>query len=64
MKKKFFVTHRINARFVAEVEAENIEEAKELATMEYWNADFGPAEDIDGKIIKIEDEDGNFVYED
>lgn len=33
------------------------------AESEYLDADFGEAEDIDGEMIVVEDEKGNFVWE-
>lgn len=63
MKKKFYVTYKIEARYVAEVEAEDLEEAKAKAEEEYDSADFGEAEDIDGELIIVEDAKGNYIYE-
>ena len=60
---KFYVTYKIEARYVAKVEADNLEEAIKKAESEYLDADFGVAEDIDGEMIVVEDEKGNFVYE-
>jgi len=60
---KFYVTYKIEARYIAEVEAENLEEAKSKAESEYIDADFGKAEDIDGEAIIVEDENGNYVWE-
>lgn len=60
---KYYVTYKVEARFIAEVEADDIEEAKKKAESEYVDADFGVAEDIDGEPIIIEDENGNYVWE-
>jgi phosphomannomutase len=60
---KYYVTYKIEARYIAEVEAENLEEAMEKAESEYIDADFGAAEDIDGEAIIVEDENGNYVWE-
>ena len=60
---KYYVTYKINARYIAEVEADDIEEAMQKADAEYIDADFGAAEDIDGEKVIVEDEDGNFVWE-
>lgn len=60
---KYYVTHRVEARYIVGVEADNIEEAKEKASSEFSDADFGVAEDIDGEPIIIEDENGNYVWE-
>ena len=61
--KRFYVTYKINARFVAAVTANDLEEAKKAAEAAYMDADFGEAADIDGEPIVIEDEHGNFVWE-
>lgn len=63
MKKKFYVTYKVEARYVAEVEAEDLEEAKAKAEEEWDSADFGEAENIEGEIIIVEDAKGNYVYE-
>lgn len=60
---KYSVTYKIEARFVVEVEAENVDEAKVKAESEYIDADFGAASDIEGEQIVVEDENGNFVFE-
>lgn len=62
-KKTYYVTYKIDARYVVEVEAKNLEEAMEEAESMYYDADFGEAEDIDGNPIIVEDEKGNFVWE-
>lgn len=60
---KYYITYKIDARYIAEVEADNLEEAMEKAESEYMDADFGVAEDIDGEQIIVEDENGNYVWE-
>lgn len=60
---KYYVTYRIDARYIAEVEADSLEEAKKKADEEWCDADFGAAQDIDGEPIIVEDENGNFVWE-
>ena len=60
---KYYVTYRIDARYIAEVEADSLEEAKRKADEKWCDADFGAAQDIDGEPIIIEDENGNFVWE-
>lgn len=59
--KKFYVTHRITAKYTVEVTADNIEEAVAKAEEEFSNADFGVATDIDGKAIIVEDAAGNIT---
>ena len=60
---KYYVTYKIDARYIAEVEAENIEEAKQKAEVKFLDADFGEAEDIDGEAIIVEDNNGDYVWE-
>lgn len=60
---KYYVTFKIDARYIAEVEANSLEEALEKADDAYMDADFGVAEDIDGEAIIVEDEKGNYVWE-
>ena len=60
---KYYITYKIEARYVTEVEADNLEQAMKKAESEYLDADFGEAEDIDSEMIAVEDEKGNFVWE-
>ena len=60
---KYWVTHSVTARYVSEVDADNIEEAIKKADIEFSEADFGEAKDIDGNAIVVEDENGNYVWE-
>ena len=59
----FYVTYKVEARYIAKVRAGSLDEAKALAEDMFCEADFGDAEDIDGEPIIIEDEDGSFVWE-
>lgn len=60
---KYYVKYSLRARYIAEVEADNLEEAMEKAEMKCWDADFGDAEDIEGDAIIVEDENGNYIWE-
>ena len=60
---KYWVRFRIDARYETEVEADSLEEAKELATDNYIDADLGEARDIEGEIVSVEDADGNYLFE-
>ena len=57
---KYYVTYRIDARYIARVNADSLEEAKEKAQAAWESADFGEASDIDGDIVLIKDEAGNY----
>lgn len=59
----YYVTYKIDARYIAEVEADSFEEAMEKAEENYIDADFGVAQDIDGEPVVVEDESGNFIWE-
>lgn len=59
----YYVSYKIDARYIAEVEANSLEEAMEKAEESYMEADFGVAQDINGEPIIVEDESGNFVWE-
>lgn len=60
---KYYVTYKVEARYIAEVEADSIKEARRKAIEEFYDADFGVAEDIEGEDIIVEDENGNYVWE-
>ena len=60
---KYYVTYKVEARYVTEVEADNLEEAMKKGQYEYFDADFGVARDIDAEAIMVEDENGNYVWE-
>ena len=59
----YYVTYKIEARFIASIKADSIAEALEAAKDRFTDADFGEAEDIDGEPIIIENENGNYVWE-
>lgn len=58
---RYSVEMRVDARYLAEVEAESIEEARVKANSAFEGADFGEAYNIDASITSIQDEAGNFV---
>lgn len=59
----FYVTYKVESRYIASVEADCKETALKEAENKFQDADFGDAEDIEGEAIIIEDEDGNYVWE-
>ena len=59
----YFVTFKVDARFVAAVEAENPEKAIAEAKLRFYDADCGEFEDIQGEETTVEDENGNYVWE-
>lgn len=60
---KYYVTIKVDAKFVAEVNADNPSEARTKAGIAFSEADFGVATDIDGKAIMVESEDGDILWE-
>ena len=60
---KYYVTYKVEARYIAKVEADNLEEARKKASEEFCDADFGAATNIGGENIIVEDENGNYVWE-
>ena len=59
----YFVTYRVEAHFLAAVDAENLEEALKSAEGRFQDASFGEAKDIEGEAIVVEDWNGNFIWE-
>lgn len=59
----YYVTFRIDGRYVAKVTSLDLEKAKEDAVFEYYDADFGTLECVESEIILVEDENGNYLYE-
>lgn len=64
---KFYVTYKVEGRYIAEVKADSLEEARKEAEFEYENADFGELEDIGAcgntKQICAETEHGDIIWE-
>lgn len=64
---KYYVTYKVEGRYIAEVEADSLEEAQKEAESEYESADFGELEDIGAcgntKQICVETEHGDIIWE-
>ena len=61
---KYYVDFAVIGRYTAEVEADSVEEAKELAKCKWENADFGELQDVGEygcEYGTIEDENGNLL---
>lgn len=61
---KYYVDLMITGRYVAEVEANSVEEAKELAKEKYEDADVGDLQDVGEYGFEygtIEDENGKLI---
>lgn len=61
--KNFYVTFAIDARYTVCVQADNLEQAKREATLDFEAEDFGMMEFVDSKLTIVEDENGNYIYE-
>ena len=59
---KYKVTMKVEGYFEAEVEAENVDQARRTAIDKYYGADFGQLKDPDAKIVVVEDEDNIWHY--
>jgi hypothetical protein len=61
---RFYVTYRVEGRFIAAVDAESIEGAKKLAEEAFDWASFGELDEIvEGEPIIVEDDKDNIVWE-
>ena len=59
----YYVTYKVEARYIARVNANSIEEALQDSQDRFTEAFFGVAEDIEGEPIVVEDKAGNYVWE-
>ena len=61
----YYVTYKIDARYIAEVDMGKATTEEILAkAREAWeDANFGEAQDIDWEPVMVEDQDGNYIWE-
>lgn len=59
----YYVTFQVDARYAVRVDASDLESAKKEASLDFAEADFGGLEVADSRIIWVEDEPGNCLYE-
>lgn len=59
---KYYVTYQITAKYTAEVEADNLDEALKKANLKQNEEDFGVAEDVQGKIMYAESDSNDFWH--
>lgn len=59
----YWVTIKVDARYITQVTATSTDEAKGLAESKFADADLGPLEVVGNECIIIEDANGNFVWE-
>lgn len=57
MKRQYYVTIKVEGRYVAFVEADSVEEARYLARVEFDTANLDEMEVVDSEDIIVEDED-------
>lgn len=62
-KVPYWATFAVDARYTAKVEAKDLEEAKSLAEFAFSECDIGDLESVGARLVMIEDEKGNYVYE-
>ena len=60
--EKYKVTMKVEGYFEVEVDAENVDQARQTAIDKYYGADFGQLKDSDAKIVVVEDEDNIWHY--
>lgn len=60
---QYYVTFKVEGRYVATVNTKNVEDAISEAREKYLDADFGLLSDIESEPIIVEDENENFVWE-
>ena len=60
--EKYKVTMKVEGCVEVEVDAENVDQARQTAIDKYCDADFGQLKDPDAKIIMVEDEDNIWHY--
>lgn len=60
---RYYVTYKVDARYVVQVNAHSIEEAIEKSKSKFLDTDFGKAEDVDGDAVIVEDQNGDIVWE-
>lgn len=59
---KYYVKYKIEATYTTEVEADNLEKAKEKADANFYNANFGNAKNVEAYPVTIKDETGHMYY--
>lgn len=60
---KYWVTFKIEGRYIAPVEANNIEEAIDKANELYYDANFGELRYCEGDPVVVSDEKDDIVWE-
>lgn len=60
---KRYVTFHFTGTYIAEVEADTLEDAKAKAWEAFDRADFGEGQDINADIYAVDDEHGEREYE-
>ena len=60
---KYYINFKISSYYVAEVEADDIEEAINAGKKDFSEADCGDMIEIDGSVVSVEDNRGRVIYE-
>lgn len=58
----YTIGYIVKGCWFAEVEAESLEEAREIAERQFCDADFGELNDSEGEAYTVDDENGNREY--
>lgn len=59
----YYVTIRVDGRYVAKVEADSVKDAINLAEDEFMTANLNEMEYVESETVMVEDEKGDYVYE-
>lgn len=60
---RYWVSFKVEGRYITAVDANNAENAIKKAYDEYIDTDFGLLQDIEAEPIIVQDENDNFVWE-
>ncbi len=60
---KYYVSFAVDGRYVAEVEADNLRDAKFKAMDNVGDTDFGELRNVEAEMVVVEDESGAYVWQ-
>ena len=59
----YYITFKVEGRYVAPVEADSLEQAKKLGEQEMWVANLNEMDFVETELVMVEDEKGDYLYE-
>lgn len=62
-RKRYYVTLKVDARYVAAVEGNSVDDAINKAKCEFVDCDLNSSEVVGSKVVVVKDESDNIVYE-